>query len=253
MKRASLIIPVLLIAMALGFFACKKDNPVGSTATNSTLGIKLQALNKSFSLPVSNNGTKSSSAITATITWDTARMVVSRIKYEAEMKSVVTHRDSIKIAYEWNGPQEVNLFDTNITLGNFILQPGHYDEIELKVDGNKQDAGINPVFYLHGLYAGNDSSVFPVIVTVNESVMFKTEKDSVEVAVADNSAFNSIIQLYLDQLMADILPSALDSAVLTNGAIVISADSNIDLYRIIMRNLRKNHHCEHGHHHGHGH
>ena len=239
--------------MALGFFACKKDSSSSSSSSNSTLGFKLQALNKSYSLPVIANGMKSTSAVTASLTWDTASMIVSNIKYEADLKSVISHHDSLKIAYEWNGPQEVNMFDSNITLGNFTLQPGYYDEIELKVEGNKQDAGNKPVFYLHGLYSGNDSTSWPVIVAVYESVMFKTEKDSVEVTSAGNTAFNSIIQLYLDQLMADIQPSALDNATLTNGAIVISKDTNVELYRIIMRNLRMNHHCEHGNGHGHGH
>jgi hypothetical protein len=254
MKRQSLIFPILLIALTVGFIACKKDssNNSGPISDNSTLGIQIQALNKSFSLPLNSSGNKSTSSNTATITWDTARMVVSRLKYEAELKSVVSHHDSIKIEYEWNGPQEVNLFDTNISLGNFVLQPGYYDEIEIMVNGFKQDAGASPVFYLHGLYTKDDSTSLPIMLKVNENVMFKTEKDSVEVTSSDNAIFTSIIQLYLDQLMADIQLSALDNAELTNGAIVISADTNAELYRIIMRNLSKNHHCNHGHHHGHG-
>jgi hypothetical protein len=253
MKRVSIILPVTLIALALWFTACKKDNsnPGTTNSANSTLAIQVQAINKSFSLPVNSSGNKSSSATTASIAWDTASMVISRIKYEAELKSMITHRDSIKISYEWTGPQDVNLFDTNITLGNFVLQPGYYDEIEVKVDGFKQDAGSGPVFYLHGIYTKDDNTTLPVVLSVNENVMFKTEKDSVAISSADNSVFTSIIQLYLDQLMADIQLSALDNATLTNGAIVISADSNRDLYRIIMRNLHKDHHCEHGHHHGH--
>jgi hypothetical protein len=254
MKKLRIILPVVLLAMALGFTACKKDkaDPGGSNSANSTLGIQIQAMNKTFSLPVNTSGLKSAAITSASITWDTASMVISHIKYEAELNSLITHRDSIKISYEWSGPQDVNLFDTNITLGNFVLQPGYYDEIEVKVDGFKQDAGSGPVFYLHGIYTKDDNTTLPVIVSVNENVMFKTEKDSVAISSADNTVFTSIIQLYLDQLMADIQLSALDSATLTNGAIVISADSNRELYRIIMRNLHKDHHCEHGHHHGHG-
>jgi len=252
MKKLSIIIPVALIALALGFTACKKDNSSSPTSASSALGIQILAMNKSFSLPVNTSNIKSAAVNTASITWDTARMVVSRIKYEAELKSLISHRDSVKISYEWTGPQTVNLFDTNITLGNFTLQPGFYDEIELKVDGLKQDAGTTPVFYLHGVYTRDDNTTLPVIVMVNENVMFKTEKDSVEVTSDGNSVFTSIIQIYLDQLMADIQLSALDNAILTNGTIVISADTNRELYWIIMRNLHKDHHCEHRHHHGYG-
>jgi hypothetical protein len=254
MKRISIIIPLVLIALALWFTACKKDNSTSgnTTSANSTMSIQVLAMNKSFSLPVNSSGNKSAAATTASIIWDTASMVISRIKYEAELKSLITHRDSIKISYEWAGPQDVNLFDTNTTLGNFVLQPGYYDEIEVKVDGFKQDAGSGPVFYLHGVYTKDDNTTLPVMISVNENVMFKTEKDSVAISSSNNTVFTSIIQLYLDQLMADIQLSALDNATLTNGAIVISADSNRELYRIIMRNLHKDHHCEHGHHHGHG-
>jgi hypothetical protein len=250
MKRAIILTPILLIALALGFVACKKDT--NTTSGDSTLGIKIMALNKSYSLPVNTDGTKSSSATASSIAWDTARMIVSRVKYEAELKSLITHRDSIRIGFEWNGPLEINLFDTSISIGNFSLQPGFYDEIELKVEGLKHDAGNKPVFYLHGMYT-NDTSSVPVIVTVNENVLFKTEKDSVEVTSSDPSVFTSSIQLYLDQLLAGIQPSALDNATLTNGAIVISAEINTEIYRLIMRNLGRNHPCGHHHHHGNGH
>lgn len=58
--------------------------------------------------------------------------------------------------------------------------------------------------------------------------MFKTEKDSVEVTSKDNSGFTSIIQLKLDQLLADIQLPSLDFATQTNGAIIISANSTFN-------------------------
>jgi hypothetical protein len=253
MKRLNIKLPVVLIVLALGFSSCQKDNASTPAPDNTTAGIKLQALHKSFAIPVNNGGNKSTSVITASMLWDTARMVVSSVKFEAELKSVITHHDSIEIEYKWNGPLEVNLFDTTIALGNLLLQPGFYDEIEIKVVGLKEDAGNSPVFYLHGFYTGNDSVTLPVMVIVNESVMFKTERDSVEITASDISIFSSTIELYLDQLMADVEPSALDDATLTNGTIVISEDSNTELYALIMQNLHKDHHCEHDNGHGNGH
>lgn len=246
--KMKIIIPALLITLAAGFTACQKDS--NSTSGNSTLEFKLQALNKSYSLPVSATGTKSAAATSAAITWDTAQMVVSRVKYEAELKSTTTHHDSIKIEYEWKGPQLVDLLNAATVLGNYMLLPGNYDEVELKVHGFKKDAGGNPVFYLNGSYTNSSSITIPISFKVYEDVMFKTEKDSVEVT-ADNSVFTSTILLYLDQLLVGIDPIVLDNATLTNGAIVISADSNFVLYQIIMRNLHKDHHNEHRHHHGH--
>lgn len=252
MKRVRLLFPVIFIALAIGFIACQKDNTNSSTLGNSTLGIRIQALNKSFSLPVADIGLKSASiATSSTLAWDTARMIVSGITFEAKLKSLITHHDSIAISYKWNGPQEINLLDTTITLGNFALMPGFYDEIELKVNGSKHDAGDKPVFYLHGVYNKDNITTLPVKVIVNENVSFKSEKDSVIVTTTDNADFASVIQLYLDQLMVEIQPSALDNATLTDGILVISADKNKELYRIVMRNLGKNHHSRHSHKDGH--
>jgi hypothetical protein len=250
MRKMNFKLPVVLITLALGFYACQK---VDSITENSTSGIKLQAINKSFTLPVDNNGLKSTSVGSASILWDTTLMVVSSIKFEAEMKSMLTNKDSIEINYKWNGPQVINLFDTTITLGNLMMQPGLYDAIELKVTGSKDDAGKNPVFYLHGFYTPNDSLTLPVKVIVNEDIAFKTERDSVEITADNASLFSSTIQLYLDQLMVDIQPSALDKAKQTDGTIIISKESNIELYRIIMRNLGRDQRCKHGQGYAYGH
>jgi hypothetical protein len=246
--KMKIIIPALLITLAAGFTACQKDS--NSTTGNSSLEFQVLALNKSYSLPVSASGTKSAAVGSASLTWDTTQMVISRVKYEAELKNSVTHRDSVKISYEWNGPQTVNLLDPAAVLGNYTLTPGFYDEIELNVMGLKKDAGNKPVFYLTGSYTNSTSVKIPIMFKVYEDVMFKTEKDSVDVTT-DSFVFTSSIQLYLDQLLLGVDPAVLDNATLTNGAIIISAESNFELYRIIMRNLHKDHHCHHGHHHGH--
>jgi hypothetical protein len=229
----------VILAATIGFTACQKDD-LGTNGP-SALGVKFEALNKSFSLPVTN-GTKSATVTGESITWDTVQLVVSQIKFEAELKSLTTHRDSIEIEYKWSGPMVVNLLDDQLVLGNFILQPGFYDEIELKVYGNKEDAGKKPVFYMYGNYTNAQNSTIPVAVKVYNDVQFKTEKDSVTVT-EESVDITSYIQLYLDKLMTGIDPVALDNAQLTNGVIVISADSNRTIYYAMMHNLVKNHHC----------
>ena len=243
MKR-EVVFTAILALVTLGFFGCQKDDL--SNSGPSTLGVKIEALNKSYSLPVVPNGTKSASAASTSITWDTVQLVVSKITFEAELKSLVTHHDSIEISYKWTGPQVVNLLDDKLVLGNFILQPGFYDEIEIKVNGSKEDANKKPVFYMYGKYTSTTSAILPVAIKVYEDVLFKTEKDSVTVT-EESVDITSYIQLYLDQLMAGIEPSALDNATLTNGVIVISADSNREIYRTIVRNLVKDHHCYYEH------
>lgn len=244
MKREKLL-TVVFIASTIGFFACQKDKSTVPSGP-STLGVKIQALNKSYSLPV-NSGLKSAAVAASSITWDTAQMVVSSVKFSAELKGKVSHRDSIQISYKWTGPQVTDLLDTTISFGNFILQPGFYDEVEIAVLGLKTDAKGSPVFYLHGTYTKNETTTIPVIVKVSEDVAFKTEKDSVAITNSDQIGVTSYIQLFLDKLMMNVQPSFMDNAKLTNGVIVISATSNRDLYWIILQNLFKNHQCHFWH------
>ena len=238
MKRR--IASALIFAMAVvSFYACQK-NDLGTTGP-STLGVKIEALNKSYSLPVTGPSTKSALEGSTTIEWDSAHLMISNIKFEAELKSLVTHRDSIEIDYKWTGPQLANLLKPDLTFGNFLLQPGFYDEIEITVKGEKEDAKEDPVFYLHGTYTGSTATL-PVEVIVNQDVTFKTEKDSVEVT-EESIDVTSYIQLYLDELMEQVKPSDLDNSTLTNGVIVISKESNRDIYYTIFKNLAKDRHC----------
>lgn len=245
MKRGRLLF-IVFFASTIGFFACQKDNSGTAPTGPSTLGVKIQALNKSYSLPVSS-GLKSAAVNASTITWDTARMVVSSVKFSAELKSKINHRDSVQISYKWNGPQIADLLDTTISFGNFVLQPGFYDEVEIAVQGSKADANGAPVFYLHGMYTKNGTTSIPIVVRVNEDVAFKTEKDSVEITNSDQVGVTSYVQLFLDKLMLNVQPAFLDNANLTNGEIVISATSNRELYWIILQNLYRNHHCHFWH------
>ena len=241
--KKEIVFTVLSILAIIGFTSCQKEDL--GTKGPSSLGVKIEALNKNYALPVST-GTKSAVATGASIAWDTVRLVVSKIEFEAELKSLSTHRDSIEIGYKWSGPMVANLLDDKLVLGNFVLQPGFYDEIELKVSGYKQDAGKNPVFFMYGNYTNAQNSKIPVAIRVYNDVQFKTEKDSVTVS-EESVDITSYIQVYLDKLMEGINPAALDNAKLTNGVIVISTDSNREIYYTVLGNLLKNHHCYYEH------
>ncbi len=160
---------------------------------------------------------------------------------------MTTGEDSISIEYKWHGPELADLLNNQITLGNFVLQPGTYDEIELKVTGTREDAGDLPVFYLEGTYKNNSGSR-PIVVWVSDDVYFKTEKENVGVT-DEGINITSVIQLYLDQLMANVDPADLDNADLSDGVIVISADSNTQIYQIVMSNLAHDHRSHYKHKH----
>lgn len=243
MKRMKTL-SVVLAMLTLVFFACQKEDQNDSGP--STLGVKLLALNQSYSLPVLNSGTKSAAAESPSVTWDKVQMVVSSVELEAELKSLVTHDDSIEIEFKWNGPQVIDLLDPTLSFGNFLLQTGFYDEIELEVEGEKEDAHPFPVFYMSGNYTNAGDEMIPVVVEVYNDLEFETEKESVEVSES-NMDITSTIQLYLDELMVGISLEQLDNAELTDGVLVISAESNNDLFQSVLAKLLEDRQCEYWH------
>jgi hypothetical protein len=257
-KRILQII-VVSVLFVLAYTSCRKETSTSSTS-NSKLGVQIQAVNKSVQLPVQSSVLQNASLTPgATVTWDTASLWVSTLKFEAEMKAKLMaanmanedehhpgfSRDSIKITFEWHGPQKVDLFNVNTVFGGFSLGPGLYNEEELSVAGLRGDAGSDTIFYLSGTYTTSNLQVKRIRVPVKESVLFKTEQDSVEVTGTGINLVG-VIQIYLDKLMAGIPVSSLDNATLqSNGDILISRNSNPDLYYIILRNLRLHHPFHH--------
>ncbi|MCY1720692.1 hypothetical protein OU798_10080 [Prolixibacteraceae bacterium Z1-6] len=241
--KKQIVVPFIMALLTIGFFSCQK-NDFDNTGSSS-LDVKIEALNQSFSLPVNGSGLKSAMADSIYMEWDSVHLVISYVKFEAELKSQVTHRDSIEISYKWTGPEFADLLHPDLTFGNFLLQPGFYDEIEISVKGEKEDAQDIPVFYMAGVFKGSTASL-PVEVRVYDDVQFKTEKDSVDVT-EESIDITSYIQLRLNELMEDIDPVDLDNATLTDGVIVISSESNREIYYTIIKNLGKKHHCFHEH------
>jgi len=237
---------IVFALMAVIFVSCSDDEDINSDG-ESVFGVRIEALNTNFTLPVKSS-LKSAAVDSESIAWDSAHLVVSEIKFEAELKSLVTGEDSIEIEYKWHGPEMVDLLNNELTMGNFVLQPGYYDEIELKVTGEQEDAGDDPVFYLAGTYT-NDSGTTPIVVMVSHDVYFKTEKENVEVT-EEEIDYTSIIQLYLDELMADVDVADLDAAELVDGVLLISSDSNTGIYQTIVGNLEHDQrtHYKHKHH-----
>jgi hypothetical protein len=244
--KTKIALMILTVVIAASISACQKDAQVDPNSP-STLNFKMQGLNRNVSLPVTANGLKSTSAATASVVWDSARMIVSKVSFEAEMRSILTSEDSIEIEYSWRGPQTINLFDLSATIGAITLPAGTYEKISLKVKSEKTDANNQPLFYLSGRYTNAAGTAIPLVVSVTDPVSFKTVQREDTIVSGGATDFSSTIQIYLDQLLLNVDPALLNNAVLTNGILVISATSNSQLYLLIMQNLGRDHHCEDEH------
>ena len=237
---------VMVLLAGMVFTSCKKE-PASSTVTS--LKVKMQATNKSFSIY------KSASVNTPSFVWDTAYLNVSKIELEAEMMGNESSKDSSSMErengkskdasgteLEWKGPKKIDLFNINSFIGSFDLKPGSYDNISITVEAYKSDAGTDPVFYLSGTYKNATEVNIPIEVIVNEDLEFEIEKEGVMLNAANDYA--SLLNVNLNLLMNGILQSDLDNAMLTNGKIVISSTSNSALYTTIKENFSKSEESE---------
>jgi hypothetical protein len=213
------------IAAALLVSSCQKD---AVDAPVNSLDIKIQATNTSF--PV----LKSTSALTPAFAWDSGFINVSKIEFEAEKKDS-SSQSSTEIHFEWKGPKKVDILGLNSLVGSISLPAGVYHEISLKLLGYQSDAGDSPVFYLSGTYTNAEGSVIPIVLQVNEDIEFRVKQEGF---LLDASVdYTSLVHMNLSLLLADVTTGDLDGAALTDGKIIISAESNTEILDKILDNL----------------
>lgn len=219
------ILGVLVVSAGMMFTSCTKS----SSPSTSSLGVKIQATNKAFSV------LKSTALSTPGFVWDTCFINVSKIEFEAEKRESESSMDSANVNFEWNGPKIVDLFSVSSVIGSIGLQPGLYSEVSLKIVALKSDAGTSPVFYLSGVYNDSTGVSVPVVVIINEDIEFNVSKEGTELNGTND--YTSLINLNLTLLLNGIGQSDLSVATLMNGKIVISSTSNVSLYNKIRGNF----------------
>ena len=240
MKRVNLLIMGTILSV-VAMTSCTKDT--SKSTSSPVLGLSIQALNPSFNLPVTANGLKATSA-TSMVHVTAAKLLVSRLSFEAELKKSNSSRDSVSIEYNWNGPKLIDLLNPTNEFGQLTLQPGFYDEIELRVSSMRSSSDTVPVFSLAANYTNTANVVTPIVFIVNEDILLKTELKNDTISSTTGSAFSGVVQVYLDQLFVNVLPADLDNALKTDGKIVINSTTNKNLYQIIAVNFVKKHHGE---------
>jgi hypothetical protein len=217
---------LLSIVTGMLLISCSKDTTSPST---TSLGIKMQATNKSFSL------LKSSALATPSFVWDSSFIVVSKIEFEAEKDESQMSDNHTEVHFEWNGPVKIDLFRLNSTIGNIELQPGIYHEVSIKFISFNSDAGSLPDFYLSGSYTNSAGSVIPIAFEVNEDFEFRVK---LEGATLDGiNDYTSLINMNLTLLFGGIQSSDLDGATLSDNKIMISSTFNASLYNKIITNF----------------
>jgi hypothetical protein len=222
-----------LVLMTLTFASCNKD----SSSSGSGLNLKIAGANPTYNIPVQSGNPGPLISSNPYVRWDTAIMVVSMVAAAVDKAANPQNGDPNEPVYYWYGPKTINLFASNSSLGLIPIPPGYYQEVEIKIFGNKADAGDKPVLYLSGIYYNSGGMKIPMIVEITDDVVLKAEKKNVTVNPNAIHHQSGMIQLALDELFSAILPHNLDLIIPSTGKIIISSTSNIALYNQMLKQL----------------
>ena len=214
MKIQNFFLTTLFISAATLFLvSCKKEN-------SDPPGI-------SYQLQTSNRSSVVGRVASGNIVWVSGYGNASEVKFEGKGPSG-------KIQYKSTLQQRIDLFSGISTLGNVTLPAGSYKEVEFKVELNP--TVTEPALLLNGTYTSTGPAI-PIIFRIATPLEIETEMNNVTVLA--NNGYNALTTLNLSLLTRGITQTMLDNAVKPNGTILINSSSNVDLYNIILNNLKE--------------
>ncbi|MDB5208509.1 MAG: hypothetical protein JWR72_3584 [Flavisolibacter sp.] len=224
-----------LIAIAaifqLSLLSCKKE---AASDANASFSYELKTANQSSSL---NRliGTGRTEAVT--IQWTAGTASANLIKFEAK-------NSGGEIEFKQNVTQQIDLFAATSTLGNITIPQGTYSEVEFKA--YLAPSGTLPALELTGILTSGTTAK-TIIFRVNSNIELKAEKSNV--TVASGAIYSALNTIDLSALTRGMSEADFTNATLTNGQLLISANSNSNIYSAILNNLNKHHGEAEVHHH----
>ena len=156
-----------------------------------------------------------------TLNWNSGFAYATEIEFEAE-------QENREIEFSSTVNQRIDLFTPFSSLGFVDIAPGFYKEVEFEI--NFASTANNPTLELIGTFDNT-----PIILRIMTPIEFEAEYEDVTIRNGDN--FTASMALNLSLLTVGITDAALRNATRTNGDIVISSNSNVALYNIIINNL----------------
>jgi hypothetical protein len=205
----------LLLLLAAGTMVSGKKSK-----SNGDVSFQLRTQNKNATIVAGRMQS-------GTLNWVSGSVFVDKIDFEAEKD------DDQEWELESRVRRKVDLFGSVAQLGSIQLAPGRYDEIEVELDLGSP-AG-DTALVLRGTYLNNSGATVPVVFFMRDMIELKAEAENV--VLSGTGDYNFLTTFNLAQLTSGVAQSQLNGAALTNGVLVISANSNSSLYSKILSNI----------------
>ena len=232
MKNYLLNFGTLLLGSTVILSSCAKDD---STADGKlSYQVKPANFTASVGAVASGSGLIVNVNSNSSLTWTSGNMNFSKIDFEAE-------NNTVEIEYELKQLFNVDLFNLSPILGNIAIPDGTYDEVELKLHLKKSATTTIPLT-LKGTYSNANGNKIPVEFYFNEEFEIKVEAD--DLVVNGTNDYLGLINVQLNEFLSDVRSAELDGATKTNGIIVISSTSNVELYNKFKVNLQSFADCD---------
>jgi len=199
---------IFLVISALTFSACKKDkDPSGSRKI-------------SFKIAMANLGHTTTYA-TAGGTWTSAVLNVDKFTYKVKLKGHHVYSD------QFSGLWNVNLLTQNQEFWNITIpRKLVFDEIETTI--NLTPSAIHPPLTLKALFTLPNGIQLPAEFYFNDLATMDLTIDGIDASKRDE--FLATVYLDVNDIFEYLDYSKLAKAANSEGKVVISSTSNVELY-----------------------
>lgn len=213
----------ILLGSALILSSCQKNTGDGKLAYQ----VKPANFTASIATTMSGSGLVVNVNSNSSLTWTSGKMNIAEIDFEAK-------KDKIETEYQLKTPFSVDLLNLSPVLGNISIPDGTYDEVELKLS-LKKSTNSDILLTLKGNYTDAAGSKTPVEFYFNDD--FEIEVEAEDLVADGTTDYLGLINVQLNKFLTNVSSANLDQAIRTNGIIIISATSNMDLYNTLKGNL----------------
>lgn len=214
-----------MLVAGLSLSSCTKEN----AGADGKLSYHVKPANFTASIGPSVSGSGLVVAVNSnsSLTWTSGNVNVSEIDFEAKSKNA-------EIEFELKQAFNVDLFNLSPVLGSVTLPDATYEEVELKLALRKSATSAVPLT-LKGSYTDGSGTKTPVEFYFNEDIEVEVEAENL--IVSGTNDYLGLINFQLNKFLTNIISADFSGAAKTNGVIVISSTSNIELYAKLKSNL----------------